>query len=317
MKSTKVYFGLMVLLFLVLIIGGTYGFLIMNGEPNIMTAKVTSTQSNFPSNNNITSNNLSRQENSLGNSGSLEINNISKTYPLDDPNKDCIINPRYNNSIILRLDDVRAFSEPTPYVINAALKKNIPITLGVIPRNLENDKGMINYLKGLENDSRVEIALHGYWHNTSDAEMGEDGVLSARKKLIDLLGVVPESYIPPFNNISAFTYLAVANHFKVISSGEPVILQGKIVEIGQSVSTENFYLEQEVPIDTTISKCIFELNKTGICVVTVHPQEYTTKINGASALDIDKLANYSVMLDRLKGLNASFANFNDIVYCSN
>ncbi len=63
---------------------------------------------------------------------------IISYYSIENHTSTCYLNMS-EPTLFLRLDDVRAYSVPSPFVIDEALRRNLSITLGVIPEGLDKD----------------------------------------------------------------------------------------------------------------------------------------------------------------------------------
>ena len=218
-------------------------------------------------------------------------------------------------TIILRLDDVRANSYPTKYVVDELLANNMSVVLGVIPEYLEDDIDMRKYLISLKNNPHIEIAQHGFYHNESDLNITEEQLLEGNRIIQENIGVQPITYIPPYNKVAASSLVYIENHFKVISSGESNLKEGEIAYLGQTISNYYYNSEEEVEMGQIISKCKTSLDLFNICVITLHPQEYSTDINDPDDISKEKMDRLEEMIARLKGLNASSGTFKDIVQC--
>lgn len=244
-------------------------------------------------------------------------------FPNDD--KTIIYNQRESNSclintaeptIILRMDDVRAYSRLTKPLIDEIIKRNISVTLGVIPEDIEKDFGMISYLRGIKGNPKIEIAQHGNHHDESDHNITEASLLEGYAKIQKVLGVVPITYIPPNNKISAESKDIVSDYFGIISSGGNIIRGGgKMAEIDYTEATYLYNKNEPVPVKKIIDYCKQDLIKTNLCVITIHPQEYATNIDNPIMLSYDKFKEFKGLLDGLQELNANFSTFNDVVYC--
>mgnify|MGYP001574133891 CR=1 FL=1 len=220
-------------------------------------------------------------------------------------------------TIILRMDDVRAYSIITPYLVNEILERNISVTLGVIPKDLEKGNEMIKYLDKIKTNPRIEIAQHGNNHNETDKNITKDSLVEGYTKIQKVLGIVPTTYIPPYQEISPDSKEIISSYFKILSNGERIIKEGKKnVEIGYTEETYWFNKNKPAPIETIISKCKESLDSTNLCVIAIHPQEYAVDMNNALALDKNKFEEFKLLLGKLENLNARFSRFIDIVYCS-
>ena len=243
-----------------------------------------------------------------------------------DNDKTIIYNQTQSNSchinaveptIILRMDDVRAYSKLTKPLVDEIMNRNISVTLGVIPKNLETDKDMIKYLIEIKANPNIEIAQHGNLHEESDKNISEESLLEGYGKIQNIISVVPVTYIPPYNEISKESKDIVGNYFRIISGTGGLIKEGeKIAEIGQTIATYYYTTNEVVPLERIISKCEESLNKTNICVINIHPQEYATNINNPVILDKNRFEEYKNLLDELENLNTKFSRFTDVIYCS-
>lgn len=220
-------------------------------------------------------------------------------------------------TIVLRMDDVRAYSVPTPYLVDEIIERNLSVTLGVIPRELEKDTKMQEYLLEIRENPNVEIAQHGTYHNESDININEGNLLEGNVKIQRLLGVRPVTYIPPYNKITEEAREVISKYFNIISAGQEVLKEGEnIAEIGYTVETYDYNKQQITSTDDVIEKCKSSLEKTNLCVIEIHPQEYSFNIDNPVYVSAVKFDEYREMLDKLQELNASFSTFNSLVDCS-
>ena len=244
-----------------------------------------------------------------------------------DNDKTIIYNRTQSNSchinaigptIILRMDDVRAYSKLTKPLVDEILSRNISVTLGVIPRDLEKDKDMIKYLGQIKTNPHIEIAQHGNYHDESDKNITDDSLLEGYTKIQTILGVVPTTYIPPNNEISPDSKDIVSNYFRIISGEQDIFREGKnFVEIGYTEETYYFDKDEMSPLDIILQKCQASIYKMNLCIIAIHPQEYSTDIDNPAVLDKNKFEEFKHLLDELGNLNAKFSRFTDVVYCSN
>ena len=142
-------------------------------------------------------------------------------------------------------------------------------------------------------------------------------MLEGYGKIQNILGVIPVTYIPPYNDISEESKEIISNYFRIISKDGEVVKEGeKVAEIGQTISTYAYTSNEIVRIEKIVSKCKESLDKTNVCVVTIHPQEYANDINYAIILSKERFVEFKSMLDELEGLEAEFSTFNDLVVCT-
>ena len=235
-------------------------------------------------------------------------------YSLEKINQSCSLNLPQEPTIILRMDDVRAYSVPTKHLVDEIIKQNISVTLGVIPRDLEKDKNLQNYLIKIKEN--IEIAQHGTDHNESDIQITEEKLLEGNKKIQEILRIKPVTYISPYNNISEDSKKIIADYFYIMSANQGILKINKIPEIGDTISTYSYSTKQIVPKEEIIWKCQEDLEKKNLCIITIHPQEYSYDINNARTLSPSRLNDFKEMLGSLKELNASFSTFKELIVCN-
>jgi len=221
-------------------------------------------------------------------------------------------------TIVLRMDDVRAYSKQTIPLADEIINRNLSVVLGVIPENLEKDANIKGYLIKVKENPNVEISEHGVKHNEEDINLTEESLLEGYTKIQRLIGLLPITYIPPYNKINLSSMEIVSKYFKVISTKEGILKEGeKIAEIGYTTSTYDYFENKINPTNDVIEECKKSLENTNLCVITIHPQEYASDINNPSDLSKEKFNEFKNMLDKLQELNAKFYTFKDLVVCSN
>ena len=228
----------------------------------------------------------------------------------------------FNNSInkrviILRLDDVQAFAwgNISMKITDSVLERNMSITLGVIPRYIKDDKMLFEYLKNVSNDKRIEIAQHGVNHSFNEYQMlTEDEAFkitnSSIVNIAEISGRYPMTLIPPYNSLNntAVSRALMRLGFKIISNDYGVFnYDGYIMNIGYSTTTSTD--AGLVPVKDIINECNMALNKTRICVITIHPQDYATDKN---LLDTEKFSTFINLLDALKEIDAKSITFAEL-----
>ncbi len=244
--------------------------------------------------------------------------NSPKIYHSQD--SECVLDIK-ESVIIIRLDDVRAYSVPSQEVIDLTLSKNIPIVLGVIPNKLTKDRHMSNYLRSLGKNPLVEMAQHGLYHNSTDINISEEKLLEGKEIIISTTNVVPVTYVPPFNQLNPDSFNYILNNFKILSSEEISNDANKdkyaqIIEIDKTVSTYNFQENREESNEYLLEICKKVLEEKKLCVLEFHPQEFSTVPSNAIDVNAEKLKTYGELLDSLKQLNVSFSTFKDLVECN-
>ena len=233
-----------------------------------------------------------------------------------------------NRTIILRLDDVKAWQyyNIIPNMTSLMLSKNMAFTMAVIPKDIEKDtKIFLPWINNIKNNPRVEIALHGYLHEKSefrdlDKTEATYRLQKGKELLYNYTGIVPVTFIPPENEYSDDTIDALSDTaFRVISAGKNVNVN-QYYDIGENLSyvgytarTYDFSSSKFIPAEEVLEECNSSLNKDGLCVIMIHPQDYLTA--NRTQINEKKYTEFVKLLDGLEKLNASFKNFKDVADC--
>lgn len=226
--------------------------------------------------------------------------------------------PEYpkEKTIILRLDDVQAWAwnNISINITETVLKRNIPITMAVIPENLERDPIMRNYLISKRNDSRVEIAQHGTNHTEEEygnltAQEAKKTAAEGLQKIISVLGVKPITFIPPENVYNKNATDALQNAgFLILSAGEGEYrYDGRMLYKGYDIKTKEYDQEYLENVEDIADDCHAALEQTNVCVVMIHPQDYVS--SDKRTLSAPRFAFFIDLLNRLQKFNATFATF--------
>lgn len=235
-----------------------------------------------------------------------------------------------NNSkaIIFRLDDVKAWQyyNITTRITDDVLSKNLTITLGVIPKDIEKDTTLfLPWINKSKDNPNVEIALHGYLHQEEEfkyltEEEARDKLIKGKELLLRYTGIIPLTFIPPENEFSRGTIYALAKeNFKILSAGDATLfvpyypLGDNFRFLGKTTETYDFPQKRFMPVEEIIKECETGLKKDNVCVIMIHPQDYLTK--DPTQIDEERYVQFIKLLDELQKLNATFKNFKDIVRC--
>lgn len=222
----------------------------------------------------------------------------------------------YNSKkIIIRIDDVQAFwlRDVQIKMLDELIRRNIPALLGVIPLNINEDEKLFNYLK--TNNCKFEIAMHG-WDQGKDSgylipefkDLNKEEALekiTLGKFTLEEISQKPLlTFIPPNNKYSTGTKIAlIESGFKIISAEG----NGLFDRTATSYDWDNKIM---VPPENIASSCQTSLNKFDLCVIMIHPQDYTSR----GELDEDKFINYLKLLDELEKLDGMFTTTSALRY---
>lgn len=229
--------------------------------------------------------------------------------------KPIVNNGDYSRVVVLRLDDVQAFTwrDITEKIIVDTAKFNAPIVAGVIPINLSDDANLVSFMK--RNQCRMEFALHGWDHSMSADNIPEFGNLSEQeadrriklgKKMLER--VVPhqkiETFIPPNNVIS--------DDVKTILHKENFdVLSGSVSAPGvASISIYDFSAKKMISRDEIMRDCDDNIAKANLCVIVIHPQDFIDANNNFDSASYDE---YLTLLKDLQEKNSTFTTFSQLV----
>lgn len=224
-------------------------------------------------------------------------------------------------SIVVRIDDIQDHNVPLKDMIIEGMRRNISLTLGVIPDRIGHEPEFDEFLRGISQNSRIEIAQHGTNHTPTDINITEQEMNKGFDRIIAELGVVPVTYIPPYNTMTPEAKEVVGKKFKIISLSGGAFKSGEqYAEISQDVETfdyEGLYSSHKGPssVEDVIRDCRIAINKKNLCVVTFHPQELSTDIENAVDINASNYLHYMVLLDNLQKMNATFITLSNTTRC--
>lgn len=247
-------------------------------------------------------------------------NNVIEYIP---NNSTCIINEDNKRKIILRLDDVKAgqYHDVTTKIIDEVLSRNMSISLALIPKGLNKDLKFIYWINKVKNNSKVEIALHGYLHEEEEfkdlsEEEAYDRLTKGKQMLIDNIQLIPTTFIPPENVYSDGTKEALTKTgFKIISASRNDFGNDKdLFYLGYTAETYDFETKSFFSADKVLKDCDTSLNERGLCVVMIHPQDYLE--SNHRIINQERYNEFLKLLDGIKERNVETKKFVDILNCS-
>ncbi len=212
-----------------------------------------------------------------------------------------------HNSVVLRIDDVQAYSwnDVTLAMTEYAFLHHIPVTWGIIPKGISDDKSLHNFY--LRNYCNIDVALHGWEH--TPAEFSKLTTIEAKAKITKGLGELYKFgakevviFIPPENKFSNGTASAASEVGLAISANN-----GNLFDIqSQTFDYENNILR---PVNTVIAECSKAMVNYGRCIIMLHPQDYAS----GQRIDYEKFKKYQELLTQLSALNYSFSTLSEEV----
>ncbi|MBI3623280.1 DUF2334 domain-containing protein [Candidatus Pacearchaeota archaeon] len=247
-----------------------------------------------------------------------------KTIDYSPSGSICSIKENNKGEIILRLDDVAPWQyyDITTKITEDVSSRNMSISLGLIPRNLDKDLKFLYWINKVKNDPRVEIALHGYDHSDQEFKSlneteAYEKISSGKDLLLKYVNVVPATFIPPENVYSDGTKDALTKSgFKIISASKNEIdSYNNLTYLGYTAKTYYFNTNMFIPADAVLKDCDYSLSKKGLCVIMIHPQDYLEADH--KSINQERYKEFLKLLDGIKQRNIETKRFVDVLNCTN
>jgi peptidoglycan/xylan/chitin deacetylase (PgdA/CDA1 family) len=200
--------------------------------------------------------------------------------------------PDCQKCVAFRLDDIQDFyySSEQRAIIEMFRQNNASVTIGIIGSMFGNDTELVDFIRQNKNDSRIEIANHGWLHEDfglqEDAASQHELLERTNQRIHDLLGhdVLITTFIAPFNSVNDQTYEAVANSGLYIVSADPVrdtifaddrTSSSRLYHLPMttefSILAENRTAWEPIPVVEILSKIDDSVTANGNAVVMLHP----------------------------------------------
>lgn len=232
----------------------------------------------------------------------------------------CTIVQPSDRAILLRIDDIAPWNDLNlmKRMSEDILSRNYGATLGVIPYKLDADRNLLRWIQNVNENPQIEISLHGYRHDPDEFkylnyEQARLKLELGRAIIIKYFGEAPLNFIPPYNVESDGGVQALKDlGFKTMSgSVKEYIIEDGFVRAGYTTTTYKYSEDKFIYADQVLEECKADLDKNGVCVIMFHPQDFTTD----GKVDKTKYAEYIKVLDGLNDLNADVVNFRE-AFCS-
>ncbi|MEM2160252.1 MAG: polysaccharide deacetylase family protein [Candidatus Nitrosotenuis sp.] len=223
------------------------------------------------------------------------------------------------NCVAFRLDDVQDFylSQAQQAVISEFAQKDQPLTIGVIASVIGTDQNLVSLIKNGVADDSIEIANHSWRHGLytkmKKAEQDAD-IKNSNKKIAELFGVTPTTFIPPQNLYNNDTIsLLKSNGFTHMSHGEigtvddpPKFQKSSFYYFPMFAYTATLNVDTNRWEPQTNDQILERINDSifnyGYAVVMMHPHEFSVLENGAYAnkANTTKISELGALLDKVQ-----------------
>jgi peptidoglycan/xylan/chitin deacetylase (PgdA/CDA1 family) len=208
-----------------------------------------------------------------------------------DPAFENLIPSEICNCVAFRLDDIQNYwlHDVQIEVLKTFREYNVPVTIGVIGNDFEGD--MANYIQNItrSENSNIEIANHGWTHENFavlDKDQQDQIIKNTNKRIFNVTGILPESFIPPMgeinnstsevlqeNNFTTFSGLLLTSPppFPLVISGIHHFPETALTAVYDAEST----LFHGLSHNETLKDIKASQEKFGFSVIALHPQDFS------------------------------------------
>jgi peptidoglycan/xylan/chitin deacetylase (PgdA/CDA1 family) len=250
---------------------------------------------------------------------------LGETYPgrinYSHPEYENMMPSEFCNCVAFRLDDIQEFwlRDVQLEVLETFREKNTPVTIGIIGEAFEGK--IANFVINSTNreNSNIEIANHGWTHENFallDKDQQDQLIKNTNKKMLNLTGVLPITFIPPMGEVNPSTFEVLQeNNFTTFSSTflgseppYPLVTSG-IYHFPSTADTGiyvgDLVIFQGLPHDETLTDIKNSQEKFGFSVVTLHPQEFSMIENGVhvNKVNRDQINELRFLIDEIQKLD--------------
>jgi peptidoglycan/xylan/chitin deacetylase (PgdA/CDA1 family) len=223
--------------------------------------------------------------------------------------------------VVFREDDVTPgakFAE-LQAVNQVQIDKNVPVTMGIIPHpnasagnQLLENKQFLNYMRSIDSNRLFEFAQHGYTHQSvSGASPSEfygrpytvqyDAIKKGRDDIKQAFGIVPTTFIPPFDKGDNNTLKAVkALGFTEYSTSfrDFNINEGYMNGVRTDAVSLVFANESLQSMESATDQFLNDTHGIDTLVVLYHPADFSGPDGSINSEKIKMLSDY---IDYLEG----------------
>ncbi|MBM2852787.1 MAG: hypothetical protein HW420_1334, partial [Candidatus Nitrosotenuis sp.] len=248
-----------------------------------------------------------------------------------------IHNPELNtdhlncNCVAFRLDDIQDYflNNAQMDMIKLFKQQNASLTLGVIASPFGTDPKLVDLIKDelARDENYLEIANHSWSHRVmtslTKTQQGDD-IAKSNKKINDVLGVKPITFIPPenlFNNdtlsvLQENNFTHISYHIK--TANPPLFKKSDFYHFPAASQTSILQLEESSwkieSIDKTLDAIHDSIFNYGYAVVMMHPHEFSLYSDGSyqNKVNQTQIEQLSLLIDKIKKENLKIVLIKEI-----
>ncbi|MBL4595428.1 MAG: polysaccharide deacetylase family protein, partial [Robiginitomaculum sp.] len=232
------------------------------------------------------------------------------------------------NCVSFRLDDIQDYwlADTQVELVELFEEKNVPLSLAVIGGIIGEDNRITSMLKRNIENNNVEIVSHS-WNNdvltSVDNETQEKYIVDTNKRIFEVYGVTPTSFVPPENIYND-------KSVEILKNNGFTHLSSHIEEIDiTSIEDDSFYRTPAVAETAKLvnndtewkiidkneikEKVIQSIKDNGYAIVMMHPQEFALNDQGNYDIPNQKtLLELSLLLDEIKKLDIRLVKMGEV-----
>lgn len=235
------------------------------------------------------------------------------------------------NCVAFRLDDIQ------DYFLNGAQidilkmfeQKQSSLTVGVIANVFGDDQKLVPLVQSALTDKNfdLEIANHSWTHRIMTAltkDQQADDFAKSNKKIHNVLGVTPTTFIPPENlyNTDTITILKQNNFTQIsshISTGQPPLFQKSSLYYFPAATQTSILDRQEAnwkvqSVDKVLDGINESLFNYGYAVVMIHPHEFSTYSDGVyqNKVNQTQVQQLGLLIDKVRSQGLKIVTIDEI-----
>jgi peptidoglycan/xylan/chitin deacetylase (PgdA/CDA1 family) len=235
------------------------------------------------------------------------------------------------NCVAFRLDDVQDYflNGAQIDILNLFEQKHASLTIGVIANVFGDDPKLVPLIQGALKDESfdLEVANHSWTHRIMTSltkGQQEDDFAKSNKKIRDVLGVTPTTFIPPENLYDDNTIATMKkNNFTQISShtstGQPPLFVKSSLYYFPAATQTSILDRQEAnwkvqSIDKVLDGINESLFNYGYAVVMMHPHEFSTYSDGVYQNKVNQthVQQLGLLIDKVRSQGLKMVTVDEI-----